>query len=86
MGSIEEIISAAQGVIDKLDEAATAAHGAVSDTDDAITGAHALSATGLAGALQVVKDTLESGAAQVTASAEAFKEAITQAQAAMDNG
>jgi hypothetical protein len=32
----------------------------------------------------VAKDTIENGTSQVTASAETFKEAITQAQAAQD--
>jgi hypothetical protein len=78
--SIEEIITNIQGIVDKLDEAATAGHGAMSETDDAVTQANALSATGLAGALQVVKDTLEAGVSQVTGSIDTFKEAIMQAQ------
>lgn len=84
MASIEEIITSVQSVIDKLDEAASAAHGASSECGDAISQAMGLSATGLAGALQVVKDTIENGASQATASIDTFKDAITQAQAARD--
>jgi hypothetical protein len=84
VASIDEIISSVQSVIDKLDDASSAAHGVASDCDDAISQAMGLSATSLAGALQVVKDTVEKGASQVAAAAETFKEAITHAQAAQE--
>ena len=86
MSAIEEIISGLQAVIDKIEESATAANGVGSEIDTTIGALSSIGATNAVGALQAAKDATEEGASQAVASIEKFKEAITQAQAAIDGG
>jgi hypothetical protein len=84
MSTIDDIIGAVEGVVEKIEEAVGSAKGAESETDDALGAASALGATSVVEGLSRVREQLETLVGQLGAASDTAGEAASTARAVAD--
>lgn len=81
MSAIEEVITALQDVVDKLDDAKSASGSAGGEVDDAIGQATAVGIAPTIAALNTVKDSIDKLGQQISATIDTANETINHAKA-----
>lgn len=81
MSAIEEVITALQDVVDKLDDAKSASGSADGEVDDAIGQATALGVTAAVAGLNTVKSNIDKLGQQISATIDTANETINHAKA-----
>jgi hypothetical protein len=84
MSAINEVITALQSVVDKLDDASGATNTASTEANEAVGQAVALGAAGAVAGLTIVKDSVEGLAQQIAATLDHANQALTTARGVAD--
>lgn len=84
MSAINDVITALQSVVDKLDDASGAVNTAGTEAGEAVAQAVALGVAGAVAGATVVKDSIESLAQQIAATLDSANQTLTTARGVAD--